>query len=294
MGLQKKTKKEETIDIPIVRSIVDLRSTIGLWRAAGETIGLVPTMGALHEGHLALVHASREKMDCTVATILVNPLQFSHEEDLSSYPRDEVKDANKLAEAGADLLYAPPVKEIYPEDFLTKVHVMGLTDVLCGVFRPVHFSGVATVVTKLFLQALPDAAFFGEKDYQQALVVRRLVRDLDIPVRVETVPTVRETDGLALSSRNAYLTAEEREIAPKLFETLSKMVGEIRGGRSIEKTVSLGEAMLLRAGFRSIDYLEVRDPQTLALVNMPNRPARIFVAVHLGKARLIDNVSVTD
>jgi len=289
-----KTKAEETIDIPIVRSIADLRSAIALWRAAGETVGLVPTMGALHEGHLALVRASRAKMDYTVATILVNPLQFGPDEDLESYPRDEAEDAGKLAEAGADLLYAPPIEEIYPEDFSTKVEVTGLTDVLCGVFRPVHFSGVATIVTKLFLQALPDAAFFGEKDYQQVLVVRRLARDLDIPVCIETVPTVREADGLALSSRNAYLTVEERAIAPKLFETLGEMAAAIREGCSIAKTVASSEAALRRAGFGPIDYLEVRDPETLALVDGPNRPARIFVAAHLGKARLIDNLAVTD
>jgi pantoate--beta-alanine ligase len=294
MSLQMKAKAEETVAIPIVRSIADLRSAIALWRAAGETVGLVPTMGALHEGHLALVHASCAKTDCTVATILVNPLQFGPDEDLESYPRDEVEDAGKLAEAGADLLYAPPIEEIYPEDFSTKVQVTGLTDVLCGVFRPVHFSGVATVVTKLFLQALPDAAFFGEKDYQQVLVVRRLVRDLDVPVRIETVPTVREADGLALSSRNAYLTAEERAIAPKLFETLGGMAAAIRKGNPITKTVALGEAALRRAGFGSIDYLEVRDSETLALIDAPNRPARIFAAAHLGKARLIDNLAVTD
>ena len=289
-----KTKAEETIGIPIVRSIADLRSAIALWWAAGETVGLVPTMGALHEGHLALVHASCAKMDCTVATILVNPLQFCPDEDLESYPRDEAEDVGKLAEAGADLLYAPPIEEIYPEDFSTKVQVAGLTDVLCGAFRSAHFSGVATVVTKLFLQALPDAAFFGEKDYQQVLVVRRLVRDLDIPVRIETVPTVRETDGLALSSRNAYLTAEERAIAPKLFETLGEMAVAIREGHSIAKTVASGEAALRRVGFSPIDYLEVRDPETLALVDGPNRPVRIFAAAHLGKARLIDNLPITD
>ncbi|MGB1547284.1 MAG: pantoate--beta-alanine ligase [Alphaproteobacteria bacterium] len=285
-------KQEETVGFPIVRTVADLRSALALRRAAGQTVGLVPTMGALHEGHLALVHASRAEMDCTVATILVNPLQFGPDEDFESYPRSETEDVAKLSEGGADLLYAPSLEEVYPEGFATKVEVKGLTEVLCGVFRPVHFSGVATVVAKLFLQALPDAAFFGEKDYQQVLVVRQLVRDLDIPVRIEMVPTVREADGLALSSRNAYLTAEERAIAPKLYATLNEMAVRIQKGSPIVETVAAGEAALREAGFGSIDYLEVRDPETLALVEAPGKPARIFAAVHLGKARLIDNLAV--
>ncbi|MCE2509653.1 MAG: pantoate--beta-alanine ligase [Alphaproteobacteria bacterium] len=292
MSLRMSAKKGEAIELPIVRSIADLRSAIALRRAAGESIGLVPTMGALHEGHLALVRASCSGMDCTVATVLVNPLQFSPDEDFESYPRNEAGDAAMLSEAGADLLYAPAIEEIYPEGFSTKVEVTGLTDVLCGAFRPVHFSGVATVVTKLFLQALPDAAFFGEKDYQQVLVVRRLVRDLDIPIHIEMVPTVREADGLALSSRNAYLTAEERAVAPKLYATLNEMAMAIRKGNAIAETIAIGEAALREAGFRSIDYLDVRDPETLARVEVSGRPARIFAAVHLGKARLIDNLAI--
>jgi len=282
-----------------VRTVADLRHVVTSWRAAGETVGLVPTMGALHAGHLALVRASREKMDRTLVTILVNPLQFGPDEDLAAYPRNEAADLEKLAAVGADLLYAPAIEEIYPQGFATEVRVTGLSDMLCGVLRPVHFAGVATVVTKLFLQVLPDAAFFGEKDYQQLLVVRRLARDLDLPVRIESVATMREADGLAMSSRNAYLTAQERAIAPKLFDALGQMAVFLRQGRAIAETLAWGRSELRHAGFGEIDYLEIRDSENLApvataYIATADQPARIFAAVYLGKTRLIDNLAVAD
>ncbi|MEW5703841.1 MAG: pantoate--beta-alanine ligase [Pseudomonadota bacterium] len=280
--------------MPTVRKIVDLRAAIALWRGGGASVGLVPTMGALHAGHLALVRAARAQTDRTVATILVNPLQFGPDEDMAAYPRNEAEDAAKLAAEGADLLFAPSVEEVYPEGFATQVTVAGLTEVLCGAFRPVHFAGVATVVTKLLLEALPDAAFFGEKDYQQLLVVRKLARDLDMPIRILGVPTVREADGLALSSRNAYLTAKERVIAPKLFATLARMASAIREGQGIAETLARGAADLREGGFERIDYLELRDPETLKPVEEAGRPARLFAAVHLGRARLIDNLAVSE
>jgi len=294
MGFDPQAKAGDVTGVPCVRTVVDLRSAIARWRAAGETIGLVPTMGALHDGHLALVAASLEKMDRTVVTILVNPLQFGPEEDLSAYPRNEAADGEKLTGAGADLLYAPAVEEMYPPGFATEVRIAGLTEMLCGVSRPVHFAGVATVVAKLFLQAQPDAAFFGEKDYQQWLVVRRLARDLDMAVRVERVATVREGDGLAFSSRNAYLTPQERAIAPKLFEMLGQMAAAIRKGRAIGDAIAWGKDELRRAGFGKIDYLEVRDQESLAPIEAGEKGARIFAAVHLGKTRLIDNLAVAD
>jgi pantoate--beta-alanine ligase len=202
--------------LDIARTIADLRSHIAGWRNAGARVGLVPTMGALHDGHLSLVCAACFECDRVVATIFVNPKQFAPIEDLDAYPRREAADLAMLRSAGVDLVFIPATAEIYPPGFATTVRVAGLTDCLCGAHRPGHFDGVATVVTKLLLQSLPDAAYFGAKDYQQLLVVRRLVRDLDIPVRIEGVPTVREADGLALSSRNAYLSPAERLVAPNL------------------------------------------------------------------------------
>src|SRR3984893_1515204 len=204
--------------LDIVRTIADLRSHIARRRKSGARIGLVPTMGALHEGHLALVRAARAECDRGVATIFVNPKQFAPNEDLAAYPRREAADLDMLRVAGVSLVFMPAVAEIYPPGFATTVRVAGLTDCLCGAHRAGHFDGVATVVSKLLLQSLPDTAYFGEKDYQQLLVVRRLARDLDIPVQIAGVPTVREADGLALSSRNAYLSPGERRIAPGLAQ----------------------------------------------------------------------------
>ncbi|MFQ5774049.1 MAG: pantoate--beta-alanine ligase [Kiloniellaceae bacterium] len=275
-----------------VRTIPALRATLADWRRAGQTIGLVPTMGALHAGHLALVRRARAECDRVVATIFVNPIQFDRTADLERYPRDEARDAAPLSAAGVDLLFAPSVEEMYPAGFATTVSVSGLTDCLCGATRPGHLTGVTTVVSKLLLQALPDVAYFGEKDYQQLLVVRRMVRDLDIPARIAAVPTVREADGLALSSRNACLTADQRARAPAVHRVLAEMAARLAGGEPAGPVLAAGRQTLGEAGFERIDYLDLRDGETLAALERARPPARLFVAAWLGPTRLIDNVPV--
>jgi pantoate--beta-alanine ligase len=279
--------------LEIVRTIGDLRSRIARWRKSGERVGLVPTMGALHAGHMALVRAAREGCDRVVATIFVNPKQFAANEDLGSYPRREAADLDMLRAAQVDLAFVPVADEIYPPGFATLVQVSGLTEGLCGAHRAGHFDGVATVVTKLLLQSLPDAAFFGEKDYQQLMVVRRLARDLDIPVRIEGVETWREPDGLALSSRNIYLTPEERRVAPTLARVLRRVaVAVAQRPDAVARELAQGAAELREAGF-AVEYLEIRDAETLGPVTRAvTAPARIFAAAHLGRTRLIDNVPV--
>jgi pantoate--beta-alanine ligase len=276
----------------VVRTVEAVRSAVRAWRRAGETVALIPTMGYLHDGHLALVDRGRVLCRRTVASLFVNPIQFGPAEDLARYPRDEAGDRAKLHAAGCDLLYAPSAEEMYPSGFATAVTVSGVAEGLCGVARPLMFGGVATVVTKLLLQTLPDVAVFGEKDYQQLLVVRRFVRDLDIPVRIEGVPTVREADGLALSSRNAYLTAAERVQAPALFGTLNWAAGQLLGGAEAAPVLAEAGERLLAAGFASIDYLELRDAGTLVPLERACRPGRLLVAAWLGRARLIDNIPV--
>jgi pantoate--beta-alanine ligase len=248
-------------------------------------------MGALHAGHLSLVTRGRSLADRVVATIFVNPTQFAVGEDLSNYPRREARDFDMLREAGVPLVFAPPVEEIYPTGFATTVTVARVSEGLCGAHRPSHFAGVATVVTKLLLQALPDVAIFGEKDYQQLQVIRRLARDLDIPVRIEGAPTVREPDGLALSSRNVYLDERERRIAPELYSILSETAARI-DARDAAAALADGLAALKRAGFDPVEYLEWRDADTLAPDPAPGRPGRLLAAAWLGKTRLIDNVPV--
>ena len=275
-----------------VTTIEELRHAIKAWRRAGETVGMVPTMGALHEGHLALVRHSRAKATRTLATLFVNPSQFGEGEDFGVYPRDEAADAAKLEKVGVELLFRPEVEEIYPPGFATQVRVEGLGDILEGEFRPGFFTGVATVVAKLLMQAQPDIAVFGEKDYQQLLVIRRLTRDLDIPVRIEAVPTVRDSDGLALSSRNATLTEAERKIAPVLFGTISQVAENVARGADGVEQGAWGEDQLALGGFTRIDYLSVRDSETLDPVADASKPARVLAAAWLGKTRLIDNVAV--
>ena len=278
--------------IETVKTIADLRRRLDEWRAGGETIALVPTMGALHEGHLSLVRVAKSKAGRTCATLFVNPAQFGEGEDFAEYPRDTDDDAEKLENEGCDLLFRPDAEEIYPPGHATKVTVEGLGDILEGEFRPNFFTGVATVVTKLLVQALPDFAVFGEKDYQQLLVIRRLTRDLDIPVVIEAAPTVRDDDGLALASRNANLTSDERRIAPALFGTLSQVAENVGRGVDTEEQAAWGLDQLERAGFDKIDYFTVRDAETLAPAAGASRPARVLAAAWLGKARLIDNVVV--
>ncbi len=269
-----------------------LRGQVMAWRRAGETVGLVATMGAVHAGHLALVARARAECDRVVATLFVNPKQFNDPADLDSYPADEADDAARFAEAGVDLLFAPAVSEMYPEGFATAVSVAGLTDCLCGAARPDHFDGVATVVAKLFNQVPADRAYFGEKDYQQLLVVRRMARDLDLPIRVVAVPTVRAADGVALSSRNRGLTPDQRRVAPRLYQTLAALAAKLAGGAAAAPVLARGRDDLARAGFEPVDYLDLRDGETLAALDQAGPGARLFAAAWLGDIRLIDNISV--
>ncbi|WP_348771458.1 pantoate--beta-alanine ligase [Azospirillum sp. SYSU D00513] len=285
-------RTEGNAQLPVARTVADLRARVAAWRREGQTVALVPTMGALHEGHLTLVRQAKERAGRVVASLFVNPTQFAPHEDFDRYPRDEAGDAAKLASAGCDLLYAPSVGEMYPEGFATSIAVGGPSEGLCGAFRPHMFGGVAVVVTKLFLQALPDVALFGEKDYQQLMVIRRFTRDLDIPVQVVGVPTVREPDGLALSSRNAYLTADERARAPELNRALAEAAAALTAGAEAAEVIERAQARIAAAGFGNIDYVELRDAESLEPVARVERPARLLAAAWLGKARLIDNLPV--
>ncbi len=279
-------------DLEVARTLGGLRGHIAAWRQAGHSVGLVPTMGGLHEGHLSLVRLSLGGSGRTVVSLFVNPGQFAPGEDFETYPRDEAADIRKLAEVGAHLLYAPTVDEIFPPGHAARVSVPGLGDILEGEFRPGFFTGVATVVAKLLLQVLPDRALFGEKDYQQLLVIRRLAADLDIEVAIEGAPTVRQADGLALSSRNAYLSEEERQIAPALYRSICSVAEKVAGGADPEQAAARGVQELAEAGFGKVDYLVVRDAATLEPVSCPDRPARVLAAARLGDTRLIDNVAV--
>lgn len=274
---------------PVVRSIADLRGTISKFRQAGHKIGLIPTMGALHDGHLALVAAAKARGCKAVATIFVNPKQFSPSEDLATYPRDEAGDLAKLTAAGTDLLFAPSPEEVYPEGFATSIAVSGVSQHLCGATRPHFFGGVATVVTKLLLQAMPDMAFFGEKDFQQLQVIRRFTRDLDIPVEIVGVPIVREQDGLAMSSRNRYLTPEQRLIASHLPTVMRDLAEALRDGKPADDRIVAAKDRLLAAGFDKIDYLELCDADRLQPITAAQVPCRVFVAAFVGRTRLIDN-----
>lgn len=280
--------------LPIVRTVVELRAQVRAWRAAGETVAMTPTMGALHEGHLSLVRLARTRADRVVASIFVNPAQFGPNEDFERYPRDEAGDARLLASAGCDLLYAPDVSQIYPPGYATKVSVSGVSEPLDGAARPGHFDGVATVVTKLLNQAQPDVAVFGEKDFQQLQLIRRLALDLDIPVEIIGAPIARDADGLALSSRNAYLSAAERPIAGMMNKVLADAAARLRAGDSVEKVEATGRAALERHGFERVDYFEVRQVEDLSPADGPpyEGRVRIFAAAHLGKTRLIDNMAV--
>jgi len=276
-----------------VRTIKDLRRAISQFRKAGESVALVPTMGALHDGHMALVKLALRKADRAVVSIFINPTQFAPNEDLSRYPRDEAGDRRKLATVGADLIWAPTPAEMYPEGFATRIEPGGAAHGLEGEFRPHHFGGVATVCCKLFSAVMPDVAVFGEKDYQQLCVIRQMARDLDLPLKIAALPTVREKDGLALSSRNAYLSAEKRAIAPALHRALHALAPIAAKGGLVNKAIDAAKHDLLAAGFTKIDYIEVRDAATLGPFDpKSSRKGRILAAAWLGKTRLIDNVGV--
>jgi pantoate--beta-alanine ligase len=275
------------------RTVAALRAAIAGFRARGETVALVPTMGALHAGHLALIAAAKKRCDRVVATIFVNPKQFGPREDFARYPRALAADRKALATAGADLLFAPGVEAMYPAGFSLGVAVGGLSEDLEGRVRPGHFTGVATVVAKLLIQASPDVAVFGEKDFQQLAVIRRLARDLDLPVRVEGIATVRESDGLALSSRNAYLTPAQRRAAPALYRALARAAADVAEGRLDWPAIADAAIRAIRAGgFDRVDYVELRDAATLAPVEDAAKPARVLAAAWIGATRLIDNVPV--
>lgn len=280
------------MSVAIVRTVAELRTIVAAWRREGARVAVVPTMGALHKGHLSLVRAALEKADRVIVTLFVNPKQFNSAADLDAYPRTEKEDAAKLAPVGAHVLYAPDAAEIYPHGFATTVSVSGVSEGLCGVFRPGHFDGVATVVAKLFLQTGADLAFFGEKDFQQLHVVRRMARDVNIPISVVGCPTVREGDGLALSSRNALLSEAERAIAPSLAEILFATAGRLTAGAPLQATLGEAKAAILAAGYREVEYLELRTEDDLAPFDSLDRPARLLAAAWLGDTRLIDNVEV--
>ncbi|MGA0530906.1 pantoate--beta-alanine ligase [Hansschlegelia sp. KR7-227] len=279
-------------DLPVVSTVEDARARIAGWRAAGRSVAMVPTMGALHAGHLSLIAEAARRAERVVVSIFVNPTQFAPHEDLDTYPRDLDSDRGKLADTSVALVYAPTVAEMYPDGAATTVTVGGPAEGLESVARPHFFAGVATVVAKLLIQCAPDVAVFGEKDYQQLAVVRRLVRDLALPVEIVAGSTVREADGLAMSSRNVYLSAEERRRAPALHAALADASSAMAGGREVEEALSDARRRIEAAGF-AIDYLELRDAQTLApLREHGPRSGRILVAARLGAVRLIDNVDV--
>ena len=270
-----------------------LRRWCEVRRRAGERIGMVPTMGALHEGHLALVTALGAMVDRVIVSIFVNPTQFAPGEDFARYPRTETNDLSKLAALGVDMAYLPSVEAIYPNGFATEVAVNGsLTNSLEATVRPGHFTGVATVVSKLLLQAMPDAAAFGEKDYQQLQVIRRMVSDLDLPIQILPVPTVRDTEGLALSSRNAYLSVDQLQIARKLNKILSRVGRRLRAGADALSACQTGAREIVVAGFAKVDYLTLADPADLSPLDWLDRPGRLLVAARIGTTRLIDNMAV--
>lgn len=276
----------------IVKKKDSLKKTIAALRATGKTIGFVPTMGALHEGHISLVYLAQKHADAVVASVFVNPTQFGPNEDFSKYPRTEAEDSEKLQGAGVAIVYIPAVEEMYDKNAATTVHVRKISEELCGAFRPGHFDGVATIVTKLFMQVTPDIAVFGEKDYQQLHIIRQFTRDLDIPVKIIAAPTLREPDGLAMSSRNRYLSKEERTIASSLNAILKQAADGIKNGQKAHEAILKAKELLLAKGFSRIDYIELRDAETLAVTASIKKPARLLAAVWLGTTRLIDNLEI--
>jgi pantoate--beta-alanine ligase len=274
----------------IATTVADLRRALEPWRKTG--VALVPTMGALHDGHLALVTAAKQRTPHVAVSIFVNPTQFAPHEDFNSYPRTLEADREKLAHADASLIFAPFAREMYPEGFATTVSVKGPAMGLETDFRPHFFDGVATIVAKLLIAAAPDYAMFGEKDFQQLLVIRRMVRDLNLPVEIIAVPIAREADGLAMSSRNAYLAPAERLVAGQLNQVMKDVINRIVQGTSVVEAQAYGAAALKQAGFDSVDYVAVRDVETLAPLTTMQKPARLLAAARIGKTRLIDNMAV--
>jgi pantoate--beta-alanine ligase len=278
--------------VQTIRQLKPLRKAIAALRADGGRVAFVPTMGALHAGHMALVAEARKRAQHVVASIFVNPKQFGPSEDLAAYPRRTAKDSAMLSEAGVSLLWMPDAEVMYPAGHATNVSVSGVSDGLDGAARPGHFDGVATVVAKLFNQVRPDIALFGEKDFQQLAVIRRMVADLDFNIEIVAVPTEREEDGVALSSRNVYLTEEERLQARSLPRALGAAAAAIEGGGDVTEALARAQAALSEGGFRSVDYVALCDAATLRPMTALDRPARLLAAARIGAARLIDNVPV--
>ncbi len=281
------------MQMAIAQDRLQLTAALGALRKRHARLAFVPTMGALHSGHLSLIEAAKGQADAVVASIFINPKQFGPQEDLARYPRTPGEDVALLEAAGAALLYMPDAADMYPPGFSTAVQVAGVSEGLCGSARPGHFDGVATVVAKLLIRILPDAALFGEKDFQQLMVIKRMAADLDLPVEILRVPTLREEDGLAISSRNRYLSRQEREIAPLLYRTLTETADYLKAHPfNVDNALSLAAYTLSHHGFASVDYVELRHANTLEPLAVLNAPARLLAAVHLGTTRLIDNVAV--
>ncbi|ADG11262.1 pantoate--beta-alanine ligase [Caulobacter segnis] len=279
----------------IVRTVAQMREHVRAWKAAGQRVALVPTMGALHEGHLTLIRLAQENADRVIASVFVNPKQFAPHEDFDAYPRGEAVDAEKLASVGCDLMFAPNASEMYAPGFSTLITVSGVSEPLEGAARPQFFGGVATVVAKLFIQSQADVAVFGEKDYQQLQVVKRMARDLDIPIEIIGAPTARAEDGLALSSRNAYLSAEERAAAVALPDAMKAAAQAVAAGSRVDEAEAIAVEALKAAGFRQVDYVEVREASDLSRLGpgpIGEAEGRILVAAWLGGTRLIDNMAV--
>lgn len=276
----------------ILRSVADLRGVVRGWKAQGETIGVVPTMGALHEGHLSLARAARRDCDRVITTIFVNPRQFNNPDDLKKYPRTEAADAALLATVPVDAIFVPGPDEVYPDGFGTTVSVAGASEPLEGRMRPGHFDGVATVVTKLFGMTMADRGYFGQKDWQQLQVVLKLVADLNLPVTVVGCETIRDPDGVAMSSRNIRLEAAARARAPVLYAALTAAAEDIRAGQSDRMAIREAAEKMRAAGFERVEYIELRDAGTLLPSDDPARPRRMLAAAWLGGVRLIDNIPV--
>ena len=277
---------------PIFRTVAALRAEVRAWKAAGQTVGVVPAMGALHEGHLSLARRARTECGRVITTIFVNPRQFNNPEDLKKYPRTEEADAALLGTVPVDAIFAPPVEEVYPDGFITTVTMQGVATPLEGHMRPGHFDGVATVVTKLFGMSMADRGYFGQKDWQQLQVVLRLVRDLNIPVEVVGCETIREADGLAMSSRNVRLTPEGRAKAPVLYAAITRAAEDIRAGHADRMAIREAAETMRAAGFDRVEYIELRDAETLMPSDDVSRPRRMLAAAWLDGVRLIDNIPV--
>jgi len=276
----------------ILRTVAELRTRVRGWKEDGRQVGVVPTMGALHDGHLSLVRAAKRGCDRVIVTIFVNPKQFNNPADLEKYPRTEAADAALLAAEGVDILFAPGPDEVYPPGFATSVTVSGISDPLEGAMRPGHFEGVATVVAKLFGMTQANRAYFGQKDWQQLQVVKRMVADLNIPVEVVGAETVREGDGLAMSSRNVRLDALSRAQAPGLYRVMGKVAAAIRNGGDVAAALDQGRADLVQAGFAEVEYLDLRSAALLEPMTTLDQPARLLAAAWIGGVRLIDNIPV--